>query len=408
MNDESDVRTWLATADVPDLRPLDFDGTVTIGRTRARRRRTGRIAGTAAVGLAAVLAVPGVLLLAKGDRTTTSPDGPAASQVSGSTAERNPNSCGHQLLKLPDDPAFKALGETTAMVAAADPTGRWAAGGTAAKTDADAGKRLLVLWENGRARALPPETQGGVIVAVNSQGQVLAKGGNNQYGAAGAWVYRNGSITRIPVPAGAQGYDFHGINEAGDVLGYAVYHDGGPEANSRMAIWRAGDLTKPQFLSNTAFFDRFSSDGKVLGSTRPGFKPYVWTGGRGTTLTGPGEAAQATLLDANGDWAIGKTITSGTIYRWKVSTGEVNTVAMPNLADVWLSMAKVRQDGTVVAAGDNGGKLLLVNGDRSKELHVPSGFDAETTSVNLDGTVVYGGFVKAPDNRFPVAAMWTC
>jgi hypothetical protein len=40
-----------------------------------------------------------------------------------------------------------------------------------------------------------------------------------------------------------------------------------------MAIWRAGDLTKPRFLSNTVFFDRFSSDGKVLGSTRPGFHP---------------------------------------------------------------------------------------------------------------------------------------
>jgi hypothetical protein len=408
MNDESDVRTWLATAAVPALRPLDFGETVNLGRTRARRRRTGRIAGTAALGLAAVLAVPGVLLLADGDRTTTSPDAPAASDASGSAAARNPNSCEHQFLKLPDDPAFKALGETTASVAAADPTGRWAAGGTATKTDADAGKRLLVLWEHGRARALPPETQGGVIVAVNSQGQVLAKGGNNEYGAAGAWVYRNGSVTRIPVPAGAQGYDFHGINEAGDVLGYAVYHDGGPEATSRMAIWRAGDLTKPQFLPNTVFFDRFSSDGKVLGSTRPGFQPYVWDDGRGTTLTGPGEAAQATILDANGDWAIGKTPTSGTIYRWKVSTGEVNTVAMPNLADVWLFRAKVRSDGTVVAAGDNGGKLLLVNGDRSKELSVPDGSFGTAVSVNLDGTVVYGGFVKAPDYQFPVAAMWTC
>jgi hypothetical protein len=432
MTDERDVRGWLAAAEAPKLR-LDLRQTVQTGREKARQRRIRRIAGTVALGLAALVAVPGAIAIASRDRTDSLPDVPAVSVSVSASAfgvpatipDAGPDACRYHLLPVPDDPSVRDLKDPTVAVADTDPTGRWAVGSI---VSGDRSSQLMILWENGNARLMPPETKNGFPTAVNEQGQVLGKSGLNEFGAVGSWVYRNGSFDRLGIPADAVGHDLSGINAAGDVLGYLTYHPAGAvQLQSRGVIWKAGDLSRPQPLPNARVsVNRFSSDGAVLGALQPGSRPYIWTGqGTGKELTGPGDLEAPELRDANGDWVVGDTGMGQRVFRWRLSTGERTELTAPDLPGFRVDGVrglKVRPDGTVTMVGRRQAAtagvrnpLLLVRGDERKELPVPDRFIAGVTEVSVDGSVVYGQVMRLPDPENPqpgdlvnAPVYWTC
>jgi hypothetical protein len=431
MTDERDVRGWLATAETPDFR-LDLRHTVATGREKARQRRIRRVAGTVALGLAAIVAVPGAIAIANRDRTDSLPDDPAASasaSASGAPAtipDAGPGACRYHLLPVPDDPAVKELKDPMTFVVDADPTGRWAVGVVAS---GDRKTQLMVLWENGRARMMPPETKNGHPIAVNEQGQVLGKSGLNEYGAVGSWVYRNGSFDRLGIPPAYSGHDLNGINAAGDVLGYVVYHQAGAaDLQSRVAVWKAGNLSTPELLPNprNALWsaESFGSDGKILGNIQPGMRPYVWSGpGAGKELYGPGDTEPPRLRDANGDWVVGETGSGQRVFRWRLDTGERIEVSLPYLPGFraeGMTAVTVMSDGAVSIVGRQENRsgldtpLLVVRGGQQKELPAPDGFRATSSHQSSDGSIVYGGVLrKIPPDAVPerdqmAAAYWTC
>lgn len=400
MNDETDVRAWLATTEVPELR-LDFAQTVRDGRAKAHRRRVRRVAGAGALALAAVLAVPGVAVLAQRDGAHPSPENPAAS----TPTSRDPNACEYHPLPLPDDPEFTALNATRVIANDYDPSGRYAVGFAQAAGE----NRLIILWDNGKPRLLPPQTKNGFPAGVNAKGQVLGKAGLNEFGALGSWVYRNGSIDRLGVPGGAVGHEIMGISAAGDVLGYLAY-GGGPELQAKTVIWRAGALNTPEFLPaprGKLFSTRLiSADGTVIGELQPGRTPYVWAGGKGTELP----VGTAPMLDAAGDWVAGADSLSGTVHRWQVSTRQGAPVTWPNLPGFAPDAVRVSADGSVIAAGRRSKtdkKLVVVTGDRVKDLPGPDGAFVAAESVNDDGTIVHGSVSVKPGD-FPTFVYWTC
>ena len=410
MTDESDVRTWLATAEVPELR-TDLRQTVVDGRATARRRRVRRIATAGALTLAVLVAVPGVVAVANRDRTDPSPDAPAAS----TGASRNPNACAYHALTLPDHPDVKALKNPTVIAGSADPTGRYVVGFVRDALDS----RLLILWDNGRPRLLPPETRNGFATGVNERGQVLGMSGRNEYGALGPWVYRNGALDRLGIPADAVGSEISGINAAGDVVGYLAY-SGSPMLRARTVIWPAGALSTPRQVpdpKNARFSARwFGTDGTLLGSLDPGMRPYLSNGdGTGTELTAPGEAAGAALMDANGDWAVGVTSPGGDIYRWQLSTGQVAKVTVPGAVDGVVAV-RLRSDGSVLVVGRQAsGSDVVVRDGRRMELAAPDGAVASGDFVNVDGTFGGGTVHPARDPSAPPTgggfgspAYWTC
>ncbi|GIJ69321.1 hypothetical protein Voc01_042380 [Virgisporangium ochraceum] len=402
------------------------------GREKARQRRIRRVAGTVALGLAAIVAVPGAIAIASRDRTDSLPDDPAASasaSASGAPAtipDAGPDACRYHLLPVPDDPAVKELKDPQVVVSAVDPTGRWAVGWIASN---DRQTQLMILWENGKARLMPPETKNGHPIAVNEQGQVLGKSGLNEYGAVGSWVYRNGSFDRLGIPAGYPGHDLNGINAAGDVLGYVVYHQAGATGlQSRVAVWKAGDLSTPQLLPNprNALWgaERFGSDGTILGSLQPGMRPYVWAGpGTGRELSGPSDTESPRLRDSNGDWVVGDTGTGRRVFRWRLSTGERTEVPIPSLPGFragGMTGITVRSDGEVAiigrqedpAAGPDSPLLLLRNGQK-KVLPAPDGFWASGSHMSTGGSIVYGEVIRSlePNEQkkdMPAAVYWTC
>lgn len=432
MTDERDVRSWLATAEAPELR-LDVRQTVQTGREKARQRRIRRLAGTAALGLAALVAIPGAIALASRDRTDSLPDEPAVSASTSASAtavptsipDADPNACGYHLLPVPDDPAVKELKDPMVVVSDADPTGRWAVGWIAS---GDRKTQLMVLWENGRARMLPPETKNGHPIAVNEQGQVLGKSGLNEYGAVGSWVYRNGSFDRLGIPSAYPGHELSGINAAGDVLGYVVYHQAGAtELQARVAVWKAGNLSTPELLPNprNALWsaESFGTDGKILGNLQPGMRPYVWSGpGTGKELYGPGDTEPPRLRDANGDWVVGETGSGQRVFRWRLSTGERIEVPIPYLPGFraeGMTPVTVMPDGAVAIVGRQESRtgldtpLLVVRGGQQKELPAPDGFWATASRLSTDGSVVYGEVNRQHKSNAPLreqtaAAYWTC
>jgi hypothetical protein len=413
MTDESDVRSWLATAEVPDLRPLDFEQTVSTGRGRVRQRRVRRIAGTAAFGLAAVLAVPAVITLI--GRDSTEPTPPA-------TARRTPPpdgpfTCTFRALPTPSGLDAFNQPEWRFDIAGMDRSGRYVIA-QAMGPGGPGGTRVPVLWDNGVGRVLSPEMKSARPTAVGENGTVAGE----YMSGGGSWVYRAGVVTDIPVPAGTTTVTVSDINANGDLLGTAF-----TQGTARVAIWRAGKLAEPQFLEapgEVVTPMRFLPDGGVVGWQSIENGVYVWNAqGEGTAYAVPAGAIQTRPVGVGNGWvfALGKqSVEGGQIpVRWKIGTGAAEWFQLP-------AVDPPAENVDLTAVGENGALLFsaiqttgsgmydhvtrtfVARGGHVAQLPAPGGGQAFPKGMDEYGTKVVGR-VSVPDGSMePTMAIWTC
>jgi hypothetical protein len=399
-----DVRAWIATAEAPELR-LDLRHTVQQGRTRRRHRR---IAGGGAVALAVLLAVPGAAMFMRG--TTDAP--PVA-------AERTPPpdapfSCSYQVLPIPA--GLDALGSAWQSLNpdVMDPSGRYVATqAIAGMQDSIDGVRVPVLWDNGVGRVISPELRGRPT-AVFENGVVVGE----RMPGGGTWIYRDGKVTNLPMPAGAIALGIATIKANGDILG--TVYTAAPNT-ARVAIWKGGDLANPRYLdapgdivTPLASLD----DGGVVGWRSVERLPYVWDAdGHGTPYVAPAGALDYQAVGVSDGYLYGfgkRAIGEGMVpIRWKIGgdgTAEWLQAppGLPALADVELT-AVGRNGGLLFQVVDKTGpsrlRSFLVRGAHRAELPAPDGHQTYATAMNDIGTKV-AGVVNSGTSNTPV--IWTC
>lgn len=400
------VRAWLATAEVPDLR-TDVGATLRAATAGARRRRVRRIAGSVALIVAMGVAVPGIAAIVSRDA-----DGPPAG-VRPTPSPDGPFSCAYQPLPVPDD--LDTAGVPNAFIAVfdVDPSGRYVVAVPMSGTTMKAGSP--VLWDNGSGRVLTALADAHPV-AVNEHGHVAGHyiGNLGWPGKVGGWVYREGAVLELGMPAGGIALGVMDINSGGDVLGNVYYNTSG---ETKVAVWHAADLTRPEVLPRPAagrvYAERFTADGGILARVQPDFHPYLWTAHRSIIeLPVPPSDSEVTTYGVGGDWVVaGYPGRGGPVgLRWKVSTGEVAPVTLPDgLPDGFrASSIGITATGTMLLTGlDPAGAAFMVRGDHVAVLPVPDGHEVLPEEMNRDGTVVIG-IVRSPRDKRTFPASWTC
>lgn len=243
------------TSEVMELVPQPELGV--IERRTARRRTRRRVA--AATLSVAVLAPAAALALSTIDR-----NGPDLS------ATATPASC-----RVAGELALPA-GYTEVGVGGADRTGRYLIG-----TGLSGRDRTIhaVWWHDG-----VPATAGAtgmhlVPVAVNTAGVVAGFARSvSAPGEGPAWVHDGHRLRVMPAPAGYGSASVAGINERGDVAGYALDPSGAGVA----VVWPTSPPGEPRVLAapEPARVDGIGDDGTVIGRLFGG-QPITANSGRG-------------------------------------------------------------------------------------------------------------------------------
>jgi hypothetical protein len=296
------VRALMNDVDFPEPRH-DVRHTVRIGR----RRRAGRWAATATMGVVVLAGVAAVVRVAPW-AGTSGPDGTTAGPV-------QVGDCRIEHLALP-------AGVGSAIATGVDPTGRRIIG------DAD---NRTILWTDGQPTLLPAEAVG--AEAVNSSGTVVGTvmtGGGNH-----AWVYREGRVSRLPVPSGGAAEQVS-INEAGDIAGTL--------SRTSPIVWPADRPGTYTVLDAPAasVVSVIGDNGVMVGYVE-GVGPYRWdTDGSGRPLALLPGVATGSAVDLAGNWATGLlewstsepvagfSIPPGGLaaVRWNLTTGEVTSAGV--------------------------------------------------------------------------------
>jgi probable HAF family extracellular repeat protein len=135
--------------------------------------------------------------------------------------------------------------------------------GTAGRT------QLPVLWENGRAHALPLPAgdADGFAVWINDHGQAVGNAGNCSNSMAQAVSWENGSVTKLEDLGTGFGAIAFGNNNRGQIVGSVFADHGG--ATRYAALWQNGVLTNLGTLPGdlSAIATGINDRGQVVGST---------------------------------------------------------------------------------------------------------------------------------------------
>lgn len=248
-----------------------------------------------------------------------------------------------------------------------DPTGRYAVGWYRPNhLSAAEGADVLVRWDNGVPHPLPVSGLDAYAAGVNSAGVVAGYVGHAQTDQS-AWVYADGQVTTLPLPAGYSSAAAIAINGRGEVVGNA-YKDSG---DLSVVVWSVDGSRAPRLLEprGASAFD-IADDGTVVGILAGPVRPYAWDpDGVGRVLPVPAGAQQAIPATVRGEWAAGgaqERSGAAMALRWNLRTGEVSVVGGREPA--FASAVNSRGDVALPSASDTGGFPQLVRDGVATEL----------------------------------------
>lgn len=432
-DDEAELRRTLAEVPAPPPR-LAVAGLLGQARRHARQRRLVAAGGTAGAVLLALVAVPSVGQVWP-DRTTspvaTAPSAGATSTPAATPAAAAPIQCRVSILPPPDGLAeYGVVDPAGIRVTAMDPAGRYLVGDTyGGRNDSP----VAVRWEDGEPVIIDAGGSHAAATDVNSRGDVVGIGVREPAGGPFySWIYRDGTVTELALPAGYLESDVAGINESGDAVGNVVDAD----FRTRAVVWPAGSPGAPRLLpapeegadvSPAAITD----DGSVVGYRHGSTAGYRWDpDGVGQELPLPAGITEGVIADARGDWAVGRGIPAGgsksVPVRWDLRTGVATELpgfqARPRLG---AGGESVNLAGDVVV----GAPLPQVLRADGRELVLPApgeGTAPDPVAVSDNGTRVAGNLVARdwtevpdfsqtpapdvpePDPHLPRPAIWDC
>jgi len=369
---DAELHDLMVAVDVPPTR-VDVQRAIADGRRRSRRRA---IAGAAF----AVLVVAGGAGVVTSRVNGDSPPAPIPAAPP-SKAAPPPTGCAVETYAVP-------AGRTGGVINAIDDTGRYMVGALYTGTVA-----VPVRWQNGEPTPLAGAT--GTPVAVNSQGLVAGFTDNQQDQYQG-WVWKDGRLTML---AKASGYKWtmpQGINNWGDVVGYAM---GDALDVNTPVLWPAdhpGTVVKLKLPSGVGAPGVHMSRATGIGDDRTivGVAkgvPVRWNPAHaGSALPRPPGQNNGGYVNAiRGHYTFGvfygKSAVS--IVRWDNRTDTVTTLA----ADSG-SMLSGTSAGGVVTWGDDHRPAARITPDgRVIPLNQPTGAPALALAVSADGSTIVGG-----------------
>lgn len=397
-NEFGQVRALLRTVE-PPRGGLDVASVLGAGRRSERRHRL--IVALTAGGLTAIVLVGavGAVTFARNDDRAAPAAAASHSAPAPAIQLTTPPTCTVQVLPSP------VAGDYVNM-SAADRTGRVQAG-MAIRGDND-NTVGPVIWRDGVASLvhLPASVSDAVsnVAGVNSHGDLVLTGGK---GGVDSWLYRNGTVTKLPNPAGVDAVASD-INDSGDVVGWATAQNG----HFDVVVWRhdhpgtVHKLATPHGVSAMAL--SIDDAGTVGGSLSDGGTPYVWNAdGKGHALKVPSGRHGGKVFDANGDWAVGwvgdSKNSSGLVgARWNLRTGAVDVFAD-------------NDEGIAVApngdfAGGIGGAYIFRNGVFDDLPGIDHYIGNTATGISPDGNTVVGTAEGPPTDKpgQDGPAIWHC
>jgi hypothetical protein len=321
MMDEQDVRDRLGAAEVPPTR-LRVQAVVAAGRRRVFRRRAVQAIGGAALATGVLMAVPSLVPVPSNDLA-----GSQQGEVRCAAA------------KLP-----VLAGMTAVTAVAVDPAGKYIVGNNVGDKEAS----QPILWTNGRPRALP--AVGGSVHAsdVNAAGAVAAVAGD----AHSVYRYVDGVPAKLTPPPGDWIFwPKPRINARGDVLVSARQKSKG---EAIVLLWKAESPTAARIsLPAGARGADITDDGTIVGDVVTGsdITAYAWDQrGNGRKLTTPaGQSGE--VHSAQGTWATGNVVSSGTAVRWNLRTGAMTDLHVPATATAINARGWIIVDGSLQRDG---------------------------------------------------------
>ena len=358
---------------------VDIGDLVIRGRKRVRtRRRVGMCA--AAIGVAAAITIPIILVTQRANRTAPPTVDP-----------KPPTSCTVARLALPD-------GFHTARVLSGDSSGRYLAG-----IAFNGNESRQVVWRDGKVMA-PGLPAGDVAPVVNAKGEIAFFSNNIPY------VFRAGRFMPLPQPDGYESYRPIQINDRGEVLGIYV-----EASEGRLLIWGAnGRITR---VADKPFVPTgLGNDGTVVGvgeRRHPGdIHGVMWPEGSGVVdLPSPQGMGSVGPRTFRAGWAGGYegspvlTETAPPMRIWNVYTGQ--SVAVP---------PEVTRVGVVNSHGwagvDLGNRPALLAAGKLLALGLPSGVadrdQVKIEALSDDGRTIGGSVISADDAATGAALIWRC
>ncbi len=185
---------------------------------------------------------------------------------------------------------------------------------------------LPVLWEKGKAKALPTvgSDPDGVAFGINNQGQATGYSGTCTLPNAVLW--ENGTATQLPV-LGVPGALGNGINDQGQIIGQVVSADG---ATVYAALWQNQAITNLYTLPGdvSSLGEGINNQGQAVGSTQ----------------------------DSSGDWS------HAFIYQNGVMT-DLNTL-FPASSNLYATMAN-----EINERGQISGMAIVLTGPHAGDIH---------------------------------------
>lgn len=385
-----------------DPPPPGIDAASATHTARRALRRRHRYTGAAA---AVLLVVAGTATgIATTRYVTDASPGPAESVAA---APPDYDRC---VVKQPDGPNFF-------QVVAADPTGTYLAG----IQEENGAIGAAVLHKGTVTRIAMPVAVSSVTPArVDRTGTVVGWATPADHGPNVPWIYRNGVVTMLPLPAGFDTGAAVAINARGDVVGslskMKELSPGGPRIgiDETGVVWRAGALDKPVVTAPGPGFSLvdiggITDDGTIVGRAGPasgaGVAPYAWRlDGAARRLDLPSGYGYARVLGARGRWAYGQVWNAApgelVVARWNLETGGVDLFSdLPPGSEA----ADVSTTGVLLAnAKPAPGKAFVI--DTDGVVHMLPNAPSQAVSISDDGRTISGD-ATYPGRR---PAIWTC
>jgi uncharacterized membrane protein len=293
-------------------------------------------------------------------------------------------------------------GGSRAEILGTDGSRTWAGSAT------DAGfVQHAVLWRNGQVVDLGTPL-GGDSVAKDVNRLGIAVGSSDEgTGPQHAEMWVGTHAVRLGEPAGAFDSTATGINDAGEIVGWATMGD---DFSAHPVVWSvlrpgaARDLGTP---AGTSTFLNGVSETGVLAGTRTAFPDQNAV--TGTALTGlhvlPGTSAGAltTATSAAGRYIVGEQLSvddpAGTgMLRWNLGRPELTPADSPDVS-------AVNTSGLVTGNLLGSGAVVWRNGEQTA-LPAAGGTFTQAEAVSEAGTV--GGQTSTGTPRTFAAALWTC
>ncbi|GAA1618138.1 hypothetical protein [Actinoplanes couchii] len=382
MNDEQLLRDRLNEVVVPPMGSI-LDRAVADGERRVRRRRTVTASAAAVVSLGLLVGVPTLL---PGDRdpggaSPVNRDIPVAAAPSTAPAGLTCRTAG--ALEKPKN-------AEDVVVAATDPTGRYAVGNGSKGQDF-----VPFLWTDGKPERVPYPEASGEMIDVNSAGVAVGRGSDGGSGPDTFFRYADRKIVELRMPAGE--WTTHGwpqINTAGDVLATIQPQGSSEGRGAYIVLWPAGSVEPRKLpLPSNATSDIVSDNGIVAGVLRnregregydtedmqslpegtaeDGTLAYVWDlAGKGRRLETPaGWSSAGYGISSDGAWVTGGLWNdapgdprSPETGLWNVGTGKlVAKIAISDIGSAVSTAGQVLTQAGGVYGTD--GERIAVDGD---------------------------------------------